>query len=71
MLMATSLCVATLSSELLEAIDGYTFYIFAGNTLISFLFCICFVKETRGLNATQLKNLYRPEDCQIQDQHEE
>lgn len=42
------------------------FYLFAFISGISFFFSIFVVKETKGLTATQLENLYRPEDLKVQ-----
>ncbi len=43
-----------------------TFFIYAVLCGISFLFILIFVQETKGLNATQLMNLYRPEQYKLE-----
>ena len=37
-----------------------TIWYFAGMTLFGFLFCLCFVRETRGLTDLEKKTLYSP-----------
>lgn len=37
-----------------------TFWLFSSLCFLGFLFCLCFVKETKGLSDDQQKTLYEP-----------
>ena len=41
---------------------------FSGLTLLGFLFCLIFVKETRGLNDLEKKTLYSPKGDDTEEQ---
>lgn len=44
-----------------SALDVYgSIWYFAGLTLLGFIFCLCFVRETKGLTDLEKKTLYSP-----------
>ena len=49
--------------------SSYFFYIFATLCFLSSIFVIIFVKETKGLNDTELKILYRSDREEILEQN--
>lgn len=54
-----TLLFAVVSPYLIQTNLQYTFFGFAGCCVISFIFSIIFVKETKDLNFTELQLLYR------------
>ena len=46
---------------LFTKLNQETFFVYAVLCGISFVFILLFVQETKGLNATELMNLYRPD----------
>lgn len=47
-----------------------TIWYFSGFSFLGFLFCLCWIRETRGLTDIQKKALYSPKDIGTTAQHE-
>mgnify|MGYP003906817905 CR=1 FL=1 len=58
------LVIQSLTVESLFDIEGFgvkgVFIVFGAFQLVLILFIFCFVRETKGLNTGQKKNLYKP-----------
>lgn len=58
-----TLIVGAFTPTILKNINGYTFLIFGVFSLLAAIFCMIFMKETKGLTDDQLSKVYyRPKD---------